>query len=105
MNIETKGEGNKEFLQIIDLAQGNKKVLESISALSTGLYHAKVSMIEANATFNKEAINNFTLWHDRLGHPGSTMMRKLILNSNGHFIKEKIMIPKHLSCVPCSQSH
>ena len=52
-HIETNGEGNKEFLQIIDLAQCHKKVLESIPALSTGLYHAKVSMIEANATFNK----------------------------------------------------
>ena len=82
-HIETKGEGNKEFLQIIEIAQGNKKILESIPALSTGLYHTKVSMIEANATFNKEAIENFTLWHDRLGHPGSNMMRKLILNTNG----------------------
>ena len=46
-------------------------------------------MIEANATFNKEAIDNFTLWHDRFGHPGSSMMRKLILNSNGQSFKEK----------------
>ena len=88
-HIETTGEGNKESLQIIEIVHGNKKVLESIPALSTGLYHAKVSMIEANVTFNKEAIDNFTLWHDRLGHPGSTMMRKLILNSNGHSLKEK----------------
>ena len=76
-HIETKDEGKKEFLQIIKIAQGNKKVLESIHALSTGLYHTKVSMIEANATFNKIAIKNFTLWSDRLGHPGSTMMRDL----------------------------
>ena len=60
-------------------------------------------MIEANATFNKEAIDNFTLLHDRLGHPGSTMMRKLIMNTNGHTLKEKRIIPKHLSCVACSQ--
>ena len=60
-------------------------------------------MIEVNATFNKEAIDNFTLWHDRLGHPGSTMMRKLILNTNGHTLKEKRIFPKHLTCVACSQ--
>ena len=36
-HIETKGEGNKEFLQIIEIGQGYKKVLESIHALSTGL--------------------------------------------------------------------
>ena len=35
-HIETKGEGNKEFLQIIEIGQGYKKVLESIHALSTG---------------------------------------------------------------------
>ena len=101
-HIETKGEGNKEFLQIIDLAQGYKKVLESIPALSTGLYHTKVSMIEANAIF-KEALDNFTLWHDRLGHLGLSMMRKLIMSSNGHSLKEKRVIPKNLSCVACSQ--
>ena len=36
-HIETKGEGNKEFLQIIEIGQGYKKVLESIHSLSTGL--------------------------------------------------------------------
>ena len=44
-HIETKGEGNKEFLQIIEISQGHKKVLESIPALSTGLYHTKVSIL------------------------------------------------------------
>ena len=102
-HIETKGEGNKESLQIFELVHGNKKVLECIPALSTGLYHTKVSMIEANAIFNKEAIDNFILWHDRLGHPRPSMMRKLIMNSNDHSLKEKRVIPKHLSCVACSQ--
>ena len=36
-HIETKGEGNKQFLQIIEIGQGYKKVLEFIHALSTGL--------------------------------------------------------------------
>ncbi|TQE00656.1 hypothetical protein C1H46_013705 [Malus baccata] len=26
----------------------------------------------------------YMLWHDRLGHPGSSMMRKIITNSKGH---------------------
>ncbi|KAF8090596.1 hypothetical protein N665_0472s0025 [Sinapis alba] len=38
-HIETMGEGNKEFLHIFELIQGNKKVLETIPTLSTGLYH------------------------------------------------------------------
>ena len=75
-HIETKGKGNKEFLQIIEIGQGHKKVLESIPKLSTGLYYVKVSMMEANAAFNKVATENFTLWHDR------------VLNTNGHPFKD-----------------
>lgn len=37
-HLETKGEGNKESLNIIEITQGHKRVLETIPALSTGLY-------------------------------------------------------------------
>ncbi|KAG7529163.1 Ribonuclease H-like superfamily [Arabidopsis suecica] len=102
-HIETKGEGNKEFLNIIEITKGHKKVLETIPALSTGLYYAKIDMIEANMAMNKEFIEEFTLWHDRLGHPGQNMMRKLMTNSKGHTLKEKRVIPKNLTCEACSQ--
>ncbi|KAG7527815.1 GAG-pre-integrase domain [Arabidopsis suecica] len=102
-HIETKGEGNKEFLNIIEITKGHKKVLETIPALSTGLYYAKIDMIEANMAMNKEFIEKFTLWHDRLGHPGQNMMRKLMTNSKGHTLREKRVIPKNLTCEACSQ--
>jgi len=73
-HVETKGEGNREFLHVTEIAQGQKRVLETIPALSTGLYHTKINMIEANLAMNKEFIEEFTLWHDRLGHPGHNMM-------------------------------
>ena len=73
-HVETKGEGNREFLHVTEIAQGHKRVLETIPALSTGLYHTKINMIEANLAMNKEFIEEFTLWHDRLGHPGHNMM-------------------------------
>ncbi|KAG7528000.1 GAG-pre-integrase domain [Arabidopsis suecica] len=82
---------------------GHKKVLETIPALSTGLYYAKIDMIEANMAMNKEFIEKFTLWHDRLGHPGQNMMRKLMTNSKGHTLREKRVIPKNLTCEACSQ--
>ncbi|KAG7528661.1 GAG-pre-integrase domain [Arabidopsis suecica] len=98
------GEGNKEFLNIIEITKGHKKVLETIPALSTGLYYAKkIDMIEANMAMNKEFIEKFTLWHDRLGHPGHSMMRKLITNSKWHTLREKRVIPKNLTCEACSQ--
>lgn len=83
-HVETKGEGNQEFLNIVEITQGHKKVLETIPALSTGLYYTKINMIEANMAMNKMLNEHFTLWHDRLGHPGPNMMRKLIINSKGH---------------------
>src|SRR5690606_30375782 len=101
LHVETLDEENKEFLQIYELVQGHKKTLERIPALSTGLYHTKICMVEANAT-SKTTIDQFTLWHDRLGHPGSTMMRKLISNTSGHELKDKRIIPKHLTCSSCS---
>ena len=60
-HIETTGEGNKEFLQIIEIGQGHKKVLESIPAFSTGLYFDKVSMMEANAALNRVATGILTV--------------------------------------------
>ena len=54
---------------------------ETIPAFSTGLYYAKISMIEANAC------KLFTLWHNRISHPGSNMMQ------NGHTLKERKSYP------------
>ncbi|KAL4026378.1 hypothetical protein IC575_014807 [Cucumis melo] len=49
-------------------------------------------------------LNMFTIWHDRLGHPGSIMMKRIIENSHGHPLKnQKILQSKELSCIACSQ--
>ena len=46
---------------------------------------------------------SFILWHDRLGHPGSTMMRRIIENSHGHPLKDlKILLFNENSCTTCS---
>ena len=48
-------------------------------------------------------LNEFGLWHDRLGHPSVTMMRMIILNSRGHFLKnKKVLLSKDYSCETCS---
>jgi hypothetical protein len=45
------------------------------------------------------------LWHDRLEHPGSVMMRRIIENSHGHPLKnQKILLPSDYPCSACSQS-
>ena len=48
--------------------------------------------------------NTFVVWHDRLGHPGSIMMRKIIESSYGHSLKnQKILQSNDFSCAACSQ--
>ena len=41
------------------------------------------------------------LWHDRLGHPGDTLLEKLFDNSFGHSLKNHQMtIPNGYLCTP-----
>ena len=47
--------------------------------------------------------DTFNIWHDRLGHPGSIMMRRIIKSATGHPLKNlKVLLPQDLSCVACS---
>ena len=81
-------DGNKECLYITSIISGKKLVIETFSAFSTGLYHTTIKPIESYQKFNDP--KTFVLWHDRLGHPGSSMMRRIIENSQGHeLIKPK----------------
>ena len=44
------------------------------------------------------------LLHERLGHPGSIMMRKIIKNSCGHNLKsQQILQSNNFLCAACSQ--
>ena len=98
-------ENNIEYLQITSIKYGQKIILEKLRALSSGLYCTCISPIESNMVSNQKLLNKdmFILWHDRLGHPGSIMMRKIIESSNGHLLKNlKILLSKDMSCAACS---
>ena len=48
-------------------------------------------------------VNAFQTWHDRLGHPGIGMMRKIICNSNGHDLNEaKFPQSSDFMCTACA---
>ena len=48
--------------------------------------------------------DEFGLWHDCLDHPSATMMRRIILNSRGHPLKNtKVLLSKDYFCETCSQ--
>ncbi|XP_070033032.1 uncharacterized protein [Nicotiana tomentosiformis] len=105
-HIETTNEEKIEYLYITTIISGKKYVLEILPALSSGLYYTSISKIKMHAIVNEKFTNqdNFIIWHDRLGHPGSTMMRKIIENSHGHSMKNhKILQFKEFSCAACSQ--
>ena len=76
-HIETMNEGNKECLYIASTIYGKKIVAEKLLAFSFGLYHTTIKSIESyvvmNQKFNDPKI--FNLWHNRIGHPGSSMMQ------------------------------
>ena len=60
-------------------------------ANNSGLYCVQIRAIESYATMSWKLVklDEFKLWHDCLGHVGSTMMRRIIVNTRGHLLKNK----------------
>ena len=79
-HIETMNEGNEECLCITSVNFGNKIIVEKLPTLSSRLYHTTIKSIESYAVMNQKLNdpNIFNLWHDRLGHPRSSMIRRII---------------------------
>ena len=97
---------NVEYLGITKIVSNQKYVFEKLSTLSSGLYYAKISTIEAHSIVNQKFtdLKTIVLLHDRIGHPGSIMMRRIIENSNGHPLKNlKILTNDDFSCATCCQ--
>ena len=69
-------EGNKESLYITSIIYGKKIVAKKLLPFSFELYHMTIKPIESYAEMNKKFNDPkiFTFWHNRLGHPRSSMM-------------------------------
>ncbi|KAI5335099.1 hypothetical protein L3X38_025232 [Prunus dulcis] len=83
------------------ISDTQKRILEKLCVLSSRLYYTTIWTIEAHSVVDQKSIdsNTFKLWHDRLGHPGSTMMRRIITNSYGHpLLRKQIMVSSDSSC-------
>ena len=105
-HIETTNKNDVEYLYITSFVSGKKYVLEKLPAYSSGLYYTFVKVIESNMVINKGPSNprDFIIWHDRLGHPGSIMMRRIIENLYGHPLKnQKILLSKNFPYAACFQ--
>ena len=96
----------KEIKNILRHNLSRKCILEKLSSFSCGLYYTNISTIETHTIVNQKFTNQneFIVWHNRLGHPGYIMMRKIIKNSCGPLLKsQKILQFKNSSCTACSQ--
>ena len=84
-HIETHDENQEEFLFLTKPNKYGKRICEKIPSLTSGLYY---TYIKSNAHVAYKVIfqdvDAFQIWHDRLGHPGVGMMRKITGNSIGH---------------------
>ena len=81
-HVETNNKNNIKYLYITFIVSYEKHILKTLPAFSSGLYYIHIRVIETYATMNPKFtnLNMFTVWRDRLGHPGSIMMRRIIEN-------------------------
>ena len=88
-HIETMNEDNVEYFYITSIISDHKLILEKLLVFCFRLYHTTIKPIESyvvvNQKFNDPKV--FVLWHDKLGHLGSSMMCQIIEHSHGHPVK------------------
>lgn len=104
-HIETMNKDGIEYLYLTSHKTGQKQVLERMRTYTPGLYGTVISSVETHNITNLKLVdqNTFSLWHDRLGHPGKTMMHRIIENSHGHPLKDlKFLVKGDFICSACS---
>lgn len=77
-HITTAVSNDIEYLYITK----NGEIKETFKAYQNGLYSSECHSITTDKV--APSARSQTLWHARLGHPGLTMMRRIIPNTCGH---------------------
>nr|CAN64376.1 hypothetical protein VITISV_004557 [Vitis vinifera] len=104
-HIVTMNDGSNKYIFITLVILGKKHILEKLISYSYGLYRTITRLIESYAVMNQKFcdLKTFMIWHERLGHPGLSMMCRIINSSFGHPLKnQKILMPNDYNCVVCS---
>ncbi|GJT22273.1 retrovirus-related pol polyprotein from transposon TNT 1-94 [Tanacetum coccineum] len=74
--------------------------------LHSGLHYTHINVPQAHMAVKEKYCDPgiFSLWHDRLGHLRSTMMKRIIKNTHGHPLKDQKFpkIDKVPLCTSCS---
>ena len=104
IHVETYEENKEEYLLLTKPTEYGKQICEKIPTLESGLYYTYIKPIEHVAyKVIFQNVDAFQIWHDRLGHPGIGMMRKIITNSIGHDLTEaKFPKSSDYICTACA---
>jgi hypothetical protein len=77
-HVTTACEGRAKFLYITELDDNQTKVVEKTHSTTSGIYYTTIKAPQeyvAMPTIFKNP-ESFKVWHEQLGHPRLTMMRK-----------------------------
>ena len=101
-DTQSKTIGNEKYLHIMS----KDHILEKLPMNHSGLHYTHINVPQAHLAVKENHcdLEAFSLWHDRLGHPGSTMMKRIIESTHGHPLKYQ-RIPqsdKMPMCTSCS---
>lgn len=90
-HVEIGKEHNVGYLLMTKFDGYQKNVVEKLPFLASGLHYTYIKPIEEYIAMKTIFGNqdSYRIWHRRLGHPGLSMMRKIITNSVGHNTKSK----------------
>jgi hypothetical protein len=103
INIETHEDKQVEFHLLTKPDGYGKRTCERIPSLSYGLYYTYIKPIAHVASkIIFQNVDPFLISHDRLGHPGIGMMRKIIDNFFGHNLSAKFPKSSSFVCTTCA---
>ena len=88
-HIKTINVDNIEYYYTTSFIYNKEFIMEKLLTFSFGLQHTTIKLIELYDVVNQKFIdsNFFIFWHDRLGHPGASIMHRIIKDLHGHPLK------------------
>jgi peptide/histidine transporter 3/4 len=103
-HVETKIEQGAKYLLITKFDGYQKRVVEKFPSSPSGLYYTYIKPIDGYVTMKAifRNMESFRIWHDRLGHPRLSMMRRIINNFAGHDVSS-FPNPEDFVCIACAK--
>ncbi len=103
LNTATCGGG----VEILDVRDNNRLKLEEFPTTGNGLYKTSLSKtpskdydVKVSSYASSMKQSDLIKWHDRLGHPGKNIFRKVVLSTRGTTIPRDCT-QHHDTCPPC----